>query len=895
MIPRRHLAGLLAVLLCVPPATRALEVHVSPGGPVKTLSAARDAVRAWRTGEGKNKAEPVRIIVADGTYSIVEPLVLEPQDSGTSTLPVTFQAAPGAKPVISGGRRLSGWKQEHDGIWSLEIPEVKAGQWYFQELWIDGRRATRARTPNKRYFHASKPALESRAGAPPMKAPENTAFYAQSKDLKVLEPLSPQERDDAEVIVFQTWQIARHRLEFLDAEGGYVQFTAPSRWPFLVYETGQRYILENFRGALDEPGEWFLSREGRLYYKPLPGEDMTRVESVAPVAEQLLQIKGDPASGKKTEHVKFEGLRFHHTGFRLSKAGHIDSQADSQILAAVMIDSADNVTFDRCEIARTGTYAIWFRKGCTDSGITHSHLFDMGAGGVRIGEGAIDPDPAGRTHHITVDNNIIQNGGRYFMGSVGVFIQQSGDNAVTHNDIGDFFYTGISVGWHWGYGESLANHNRIDFNHIHHLGYGVLSDMGGFYGLGPASGTTVSNNHVHDVQGYRYGGWGLYTDEGSTGVLMENNLVHHTRHATFHQHYGRDNIIRNNIFAFGNEAQVQRSRTEEHLSFTYANNIILFDSGILLYGQWNKPKVRMERNLYWDLRKQPIDFGGALFADWQKQGYDRGSRIADPLFVNVAAGDYRLKPESPALAMGFKPFDYSKAGVYDTSESDGWRKLAGARKYPDVELEPVPLFTYAEDFEGTPLGKPLWNARIDVEGNGDSIGVTDEQARGGKRSLKVQDAPGLKRAYTPHFSFDCNHKSGASKVSFDLWLEPGTSFNHEWRNKAAKYEVGPSLDIRNGALYVKSVETMKLPERQWIHFVISAGLGEGAEGTWRLEVTLPDGSVKAPPNLTFRDKSWNSLEWMVFVSNATTKTVFYMDNLIIENFPQRPGNSRADR
>lgn len=859
------------------------EIKVSPQGEVKTLTQARDVLRAWRQGPGKESKEPVRIVLEDGTYAVTEPIVLGPEDGGTRDAPVTYAAAAGAKPVISGGRRITGWKQSESGLWEAEMPEVKEGKWYFQELWVNGHRATRARTPNQRYLHASKPALESREGAPPMTKPEYTAFYAQSADLAPLTKLTPEEREDVEIIVFQTWQIARHRLAYLEGAAGYLQFTAPSRWPFLVYEAGQRYILENFAGALDEPGEWFLSRQGKLTYKPRAGEKLESAEVIAPVATQLLLIQGDLAAGKVVSDLRFEGIKFQHTGYHIPKEGHIDSQANSKIPAVVMIDGGTRVSFDRCEISHAGIYGIWFRKGCTHSGITHSHLHDLGAGGVRIGDGGLDPDPASRTHHITVDNNIIHHGGRYFMGSVGVFIQQSSDNVVTHNDIGDFFYTGVSVGWVWGYAESFSHHNKIEFNHIHHLGYGVLSDMGGFYGLGPASGTTVSNNHVHHIQGYRYGGWGLYTDEGSSGVLMENNLVHDTRHSTFHQHYGKDNVIRNNIFAFGAEAQIQRSRSEEHLSFTYANNIVLFDSGTLFYGQWNKPKVRMERNLYWDVRKDPIDFAGGDLAAWQKQGFDRGSRVADPLFVNAKAGDYRLKPESPALAMGFQPFDYTKAGVYDVGASDGWRALAAARTYPEVVLEPVPLFVYEDDFEGTPVGKPLWNARLDVHDKGDSIAVTDEKAKSGRRSVKVQDAPDLPNPWTPHFNFDCNHKTGSSRVSFDLWMEPGAKFNHEWRNKLAKYEIGPSIDVQDGALYSRKKELMKLPTGQWVQFELSAPLGEASKGFWTLKVTLPDGVEHVFADLLNGSKTWNTLEWLVFVSNATEKTAFYLDNLVIRN------------
>lgn len=856
----------------------ALEVQVSPDGPVKTLEQARDAVRNWRAGEGKGKTEAVTVRLVPGTYPISQPVTFGPEDGGAAGASVTYEG--GGKAVISGGRGITGWQDVGNGTWVAEIPEVKEGKWYFQDLWINGRRATRARTPNTRYFHATRPALEAPEGAPPMGKPEFTAFYAEAGDLAPLGKLEAGELKDAEVVVFQTWQIARHRVAFLKPEAGYVQFTAGSRWPFLVYETRQRYFLENMKSALDAPGEWFLDRSGKLFYKPLPGEELGKVEAVAPVADQLIQIQGAPDKGEFVQNLHFKGLAFKHSRFELGKEGHIDSQADSKVPAVVMLDGVKNVTFDSCEIAHTGIYAIWFRKGCTDSAITRSYLHDMGAGGVRIGDVPLDPDPRGRTHHITAHNNIIHTGGRYFMGSVGVFITHSGENTITHNDIGDFFYSGVSAGWVWGYAESVAHHNKIEFNHIHHLGYGVLSDMGAVYLLGPASGTTVSNNHAHHVNGYRYGGWGLYTDEGSSGVLMENNLVHHTRHAGFHQHYGKDNIIRNNIFAFGEEAQIQRSRTEEHLSFSYQNNIVYFDSGLLLYGQWKSPKVRMEQNLYWDASKRPIDFGGGDFAAWQKQGYDRGSKIADPLFVDVAKGDFHLKPESPALTMGFKPFDYSQAGV---TGDDAWKQLAASLKPLELEREELPKFTLHDDFESTPVGKTMWNGRVSTDEKGGTVLVSEDRAKSGKRSLKFQDATGLSQRYQPHLSFDLNHKTGTSTVGFNLWLEPEAEFTHEWRDKNAPYRAGPSLEIRKGSLKVAGKELLKLEPAQWVGIEIRASLGESSAAKWDLTVTLPDGTRKEFKDLVFKNLDLRQLESMVFVSDANVATSFNLDDLDIRN------------
>jgi hypothetical protein len=671
---------LFAVISCL--NISAKEVYVSPKGndqnpgtkekPLASLIGARDFIRHMRAEE--TLKEEIRVIIAGGTYFMSEPLVLNEFDSGSKDSPVIFISEAAAKPEFIGGIQINNWVKVSDKLWKTNVKEVQKYDWYFEQLYVNGKRATRAKSPNNGFYFLNKVSetnIDNSTGRQARMAVQKLSLFPEAAT--EMNKFTRVDFENAVITLYHKWDNTRKRISAFSRDSSAIFTAGTGMKPWNQLDKKTRYLIENYAAALDTCGEWYLSRNGDLFYIPMEGETIEKLNVVAPTIDNLIIIEGNAANGNKVDYIRFENLTFEVSGYRMPLWGSEAAQAASPVEAAIMVDFAKNIDFLNCEIAHTGSNAIWFRKACSDCSVRHCYINDLGAGGIKIGDTSVPDREQDLTKNIVVDNNIIRSGGYIFPCAVGVIIFHASDNSVTHNEIANFRYSGISVGWIWGYAYSPSKRNNISFNHIHHLGWGELCDMGGVYCLGESTGTRIANNVIHHVFSFDYGGWGLYTDEGSANIVMENNLVYACKNSGYHHHYGKDNIIRNNILAMNIKAQLQATRIEQHLGFKFNNNIVYYNSGNLLASNWGKINLSSDKNCYWDTRTTDIRFDDKSFKEWQKSGKDLHSIIADPGFVDPENFDFRFGKNSVAKKISFIPFDYSQAGVYG---SDEWKKLA---------------------------------------------------------------------------------------------------------------------------------------------------------------------------------------------------------------------------
>ncbi len=617
----------------------------------------------------------VTVYLMDGVYEMSAPVMV------TGDVQITIASAPGAKAVISGGRALSGIVEgEMNGmrLWTVDLPEVKAGKWYFRSLFAGENRRPRACLPREGFYwmedvpgHTVKDALFDGA----------SRFIAKEGDMRLFRNLT-----DAEIHAFHYWTDEHMPIASYDPETREVVSTHQSVFALKDDEMPRfaKYRVENIFEGLLEQGDWYLDRsEGRLYYLPEDGESVENTTLIAPVTEQLLVAEN--VSGLTVDGVTFAYTDWSiHQNMRPTFPQLKDEilyasapQGNSNLPGVISFTNAKYCAVTRCEIKHVGLYAIDLYYNCKNMRIQGNVMHDMGAGGVKLNGATAAQPREERTQYVTVADNDIGLGGRVFLAGIGVIALHANHIRIVHNYIHDLYYSGVSCGWQWNYDESSCFDNTIEYNHIQSLGHGILSDMGGIYTLSVQPGTKIRWNLIHDIEKANYGGWAIYPDEGSSHILIENNVCYDTSSSVFHQHYGRENIVRNNIWAFGREGMIHYTRPETHGGFNFERNIVL-TKGQPVYTGGGIGNIHSDMNLFWDVDGAPIEWSGSFkdrstyrpIETVMEMGYDIHSEIADPLFEDVGNRNFTLKPESPAFKLGFKQIDLTGVGVRSEKDWD---------------------------------------------------------------------------------------------------------------------------------------------------------------------------------------------------------------------------------
>lgn len=639
--------------------------------PVKTIAKAKELMKALG---GDNAAT---VWFREGTYVITEELVFDSSDKKN----VTYRSYPGEKVEFSGSKEISGFSETQiNGVTAYVTDVAINGDGdYFRALFKDGKSLSRSIYPKEGMLKVADPAADE--AIPSSHAPDffthSLAFYAHKSDI-----LDFANAKDVEVKVMHFWCDEHLPVYSVDTETGRIETTIASAMRIRVDDN---YIFENVKEALTLPGEWYLDRtEEKLYYIPEEGDTPENTVLYAGVNEKLLQIKN-------AEGINFQGIDFINTGWDYVNGTHTGNpfpeshplyknveygtahpQAAFEVPAAINIEASKEINFTDCRFENISYTALKFDKASTDCDITTCMFNNIGANAIFINGDFVVP---ASTQRINVRDCHIGYYGRIFNNAIGILLTHAYDCELMNNEIHDGWYTGVSVGWNWGYSDNSTNKIKICDNLIYNIGNGWLSDMGGIYTLGIQPDTEISGNIIHDVGcdegAYGYGGWGIYLDEGSSGMLVENNLVYDCSSQTFHQHYGKDNIIRNNIFAFGGEGAFRITKNEEHNSLTLSNNILVTDNATM-YALTTDPDWFVDdSNLYWDYKNGANVYSGDGMGLFERKtlvimktrGYYNNALFEDPLFKDAGNRDFTIAENSPAIAQGFVPFSYDAGTI----------------------------------------------------------------------------------------------------------------------------------------------------------------------------------------------------------------------------------------
>lgn len=566
----------------------------------------------------------------------------------------------GEEAVLDGGYRVQGFQPVTvNGVSTLCAPidPTYAETLLFDQLFVNGKRRYRPVFPEHKsgFCGVVKEKNGFREMIPDDWITANSIFRYRGQIPQLSRP------EDVEFHVCHCWLHERMQVSRIDYENNRVYTKTATRFCVLDREF---CALVNVFEMFKQPGQYYFDRAASvLYYIPMEGESADSIEVVIPCADRLLQLT-------HTSNVSIQDLTFRYVSGRSDYRTTVKRdkkprfvtlthrQSECEMGGVVSFTDASDCRITGCTFEHVGVYGVDINDTADNISVSGCTFRDLGSGALKT---QYDEKRGIRVRGVRFTDNRVDGYGKAYLAACAVLLTHVSESAVDNNDICDGEYTAISLGWTWGYGNTGYHSNSVCGNHLHHIGKKRVDDMGAIYTLGVQPFTRIAGNHIHDITSWSGVCFGIYLDEGSSCMTVENNLVYRINGDAMHLHYGRDNIIRRNIFADCTKSLLSCTREEAHVQLYVEHNVFFQPDGHMLRTK-NQPgsenNVCSERNLYYANGGVP-GFSCTSFTpdeaylpleQWQTDmKNDTASIVTDPLFVDAASGDYRLSPSSPAM------------------------------------------------------------------------------------------------------------------------------------------------------------------------------------------------------------------------------------------------------
>lgn len=573
----------------------------------------------------KSPGEDCTIWLEEGVYRLSEPLVLRSETIQNNKGILTIAGISGSQPVISGGEEVTQWTRTEDGLWKGKLPQGVPEGLVPRELFVNGQRAIRARFPNEGYLRVAKVGTDRR-----------THFFFEEGEFPL--PSSPQH---PELVLLHDWSITRIPIKDIDSAENKltaVDSIGPRKPDFFNldnWEPHPRYFLENDRQFLDADYEWYFDEGEKTFLLQLPpSQNANELEIITPVSEGILILSG--TKDRPLKNLRFKDLVFEHSAWTIPartyagvQACHYDSRVDSKnrtsptaiqtnatpkapgwavVPAAIQGDWVENSSFDGCIFRHMGGTGLWLGTGSANNSISDCEFSDISGNGIMIGEGrdrlvngqpwwkeAPDQVASGNT----IQRTVVTDCGVQFFGAVGIWCGLTAETIIRDNVIYGLPYTGISIGWMWSPVPTPCRANILERNHIHHI-MQKLSDGGGIYMLGLQPGSKILNNRIHDVHinAGRAESNGMFLDEGTTDVVVANNLIYEIAKSPLRFHKATTNIVRDNhLFCKQGMPPIRYNATKEE-------DIVKIDNMVVSEGENGYEKHLQKAIEEWETQKR---------------------------------------------------------------------------------------------------------------------------------------------------------------------------------------------------------------------------------------------------------------------------------------------------